>query len=425
MGRHGLACVALWGLGLAGCTPSETKGDEVDAGAVDAAPADLGGVDGGAPADAAPDAGGSACEAGDLAACAYTPTESARLDRRLARPLTYTDVTGAARTINVELRLPAGAPLPAPVVVWSHGGSGGKSDATTVGEEWAQQFVRAGYAVLAIAHAPRARAEYEALCAALDWVDGCAGAACADDAECVFDGTPGTCAQGGCRFWKHLSWDRPHDFAAAVDMLEGEAAPGGAMEGVLDLARLVYAGHSAGGGAAMMVAGATRQFNGVDTLLMDPRPVAFISASPQGPGDDDFTEASFSGAGCEAVAEDPSVCLARPHLFLTGVGDDTDSVAENRRLSFDLAPPGDRHLAWITEEAAVHTSFEYQLDGCERHQAREGGDAARCEDYRAWLRSVALAFLDQHLRASAAAEAYLRSDFPARLSVGAMSWEHR
>ncbi len=423
MGRVGWMVGALWALALAGCTPGETTGDEADGGAVDAA---SGGPDRGATPDGgAPDAGPSACEAGDPAACAYTAALSARLDRRIGRPLTYTDVTGAARTIDVELRLPAGAPTPAPVVVWSHGGSGGNNAAETVGEEWAQQFVRAGYAVLAIAHAPRARAEYEALCAALDWADGCAGAACADDAECVFDGAPGTCVQGGCRFWKHLSWDRPHDFAAAVDMLEGEVAPGAALEGVLDLARLVYAGHSAGAGATLMVAGATRQFNGVATLLMDPRPVAFISASPQGPGDDDFTEASFSGAGCEAVAEDPSGCLARPHLFLTGAGDDTESVAENRRLSFELAPLGDRHLAWITEEAAVHTTFEHQLAGCERHQAREGGDAARCEDYRAWLRSVALAFLDHHLRASPEAGAYLRSDFPTRLSEGAMTWEHR
>ena len=86
----------------------------------------------------------------------------------------------------------------------------------------------------------------------------------------------------------------------------------------------------------------------------DERPIAFISGSPQGPGDDGFIVDSFNGAGCREI--DPAAaCLTRPMLILTGAGDDAGGhIAENRRVGFDLLPDGDKCLFWIDEEAARH-----------------------------------------------------------------------
>ncbi|RZO61964.1 MAG: hypothetical protein EVA89_10275 [Sandaracinaceae bacterium] len=383
--------------------------------------------DGGVARDAAMDAAmREGCGADDLEACAFVPTERFDVGAMMTRQVSYEDVTGETRVVQVEIRRPRGATEPTPVVLWSHGGASGKRDATTVGTGWGEVFVRAGYTFVAIAHTPRDRAAFDALCVALDWTDGCGGDACVDASECSAGGESGICVDGGCRYWKHLSWDRPHDVRAVLDHLEVAASAGMPLEGSIDLSRVIYAGHSAGAGATMMVAGATRQIAGEDMLLLDPRPVAFLSASPQGPGDDGFTEASLTGEACRALATDPGLCLTRPHLTLTGVGDDTsDHVAENRRLSFDLAPSGDRHLLWIEEEAARHTTFEYGTEACERHVRDEGGDAARCEAYLVWLRSVAVAFAQAVARDDEVARAYLSSDDPERLAEGGASWEHR
>jgi len=350
-----------------------------------------------------------------LAACEYQLATTYTPDPpNLQQTIAYTDVTGATRSVNIDVRRPASPPLPAPLILWSHGGAGGRSDPTGVGMEIALPFIQAGFVGVFLAHTPRTGAEIDALCAQIGIapVD-CRSGICATDAQCTTASDEGICVDGLCARIKHLSWDRPHDVDAVLDWLELQAA--GPLAGVIDLEKIVYAGHSAGAGATMMVAGATRQFAGVDTLLIDPRPMAFISASPQGPGDEDFTQDSFTGAGCLALAGDPSLCLTRPHLGLTGVGDDTaGQVAENRRVSFDLMPPGDKHLLWLLEEPARHTTFEYKLESCERYADDEMLDPtvfpARCATYLVWLRSAMLAFLDAYVRDLPAAQAYLASD---------------
>lgn len=370
------------------------------------------------------------CEAANLAACAYQPPTIYAFDPpAIQQTIDYTDVTGALRSITVEVRRPMNAPLPAPLVVWSHGGAHGRSDPTGVGDGVAEHLIEGGYVGVFIAHAPRSGTDLDALCAALGiaQVD-CRSGACTADADCVTGGEGGVCRDGLCARWKHLGWDRPHDVDAVLDWLEAQAA--GPLAGMIDVTRIVYAGHSAGAGATMMVAGATRQFAGVDTLLLDGRPTAFVSQSPQGPGDEEFTESSFTGAGCNALAIDPSLCLTRPHLVLSGVGDDTgDSVAENRRRTFDLMPAGDKYLLWLLEEAARHTSFEFEVDACATYAASQMLDPAvypaRCETYLAWLRSALLAFLDAHVRDSATARAYLASENLSVLTESAASWERR
>ena len=95
-----------------------------------------------------------------------------------------------------------------------------------------------------------------------------------------------------------------------------------------------------------------------------------------------------------------------------GIGDDTsDSVAENRRLRFDLAPAGERYLLWNLDEAARHATFDFDPSACGTYGQNEGLDPAlypqRCADYVTWQRSTALSFADAQLRNRPEATAYL------------------
>jgi hypothetical protein len=342
--------------------------------------------------------------------------------------------------VNIEVRRPVGGPEPSPLIVWSHGGGSGRDNPASVAEAWGEIFNRAGFVSIAIAHEGRSAEETRDLCLALN-LGGCElipcdiGDACtrgaAPDEEigiCVADPSLGG---GYCRHFRGLHWDRPTDFSEVLDWVEAEAS-GGMLDGVVDVARIAYAGHSAGAGSTMMVAGAARWYreSAGDQLLMDTRPVAFMSCSPQGPDDSGFTTTSFTRERCEELAapEDRGGCLTRPHLVLTGRGDGGDNEGENRRLTFDLAPDGERYLAYITELAPQHTTFNYETAGCERYaqdNALGSEFPARCDTYRLWIRSAALAFFDATLRDSADAQTYLESDNMDVLSGAALEWTAR
>lgn len=352
------------------------------------------------------------CSAADPMACLYEPATTHGLGNRNEETFSYTDVTGQPRDVKVEIRRPANPSAPLPIVLWSHGGSGGRTTATNVGSEIGEFFVRAGYLFVAIAHPPRDRMSYDALCTQQGWT-GC-GETCNDDNECTTL-AEGICGNGGCRYVKFLSWDRPHDVSAVIDGLESLAAAGQPLEGLIDVTRILYAGHSGGAGGTMMVAGATRELNG-PTLLLDPRPTAFISCSPQAPGVDGFTNASFDGTGCAALATDPSFCLTRPHLIVSGVGDDTaGDVAEERRQTFDLGTASDqRYLLWNLDEAARHNTFNFKGDACPNYAQNNGLEPslypARCATYLDGQVSAVLAFADAYLRDHGPALDYLGSD---------------
>ncbi|HJL19156.1 MAG TPA: hypothetical protein RMH99_26060, partial [Sandaracinaceae bacterium LLY-WYZ-13_1] len=303
-------------------------------------------------------------------------------------------------------------------------------DPTTVATEVGELLNRAGYVAVALAHPGRERSPLEALCRAIGVpMADCRAEACARGDTCRRDGPdgpePGTCVvdppseDGFCSYFKHLNYDRPNDLAAVLDWIEAQSAPGGRLEGRVDLERVVYAGHSAGGGAAMMVAGATREYGGTETLLGDPRPIAFVSASPQGPGDEDFTERSFTGAGCRDLAPDASRCLTRPHLVLTGEGDVTqEHLPADRRRSFELLPEGDKHMGYLLDADARHGFYSFSVDACD-------AAPARCEAMHGWLVSAFLAFLDAYVRDSERARAYLASDALDVLSGGDLEVSRR
>lgn len=179
-----------------------------DAVVVDAIARDAGLTHDGAPPDAT---SLDRCRAGAIEDCAYAPGVDYRGRTPVALSLSYDDVSGAERTVEIALHRPEGAPSPAPVVVWSHGGADGIARASAIGNEWARVFTSAGYVFIAIAHIGRDDSSRSALCAAI-------GVAAAD-----------------CATFKYLSWDRPHDLSRVLDWLE---EPGGALAGSVDLSRI-------------------------------------------------------------------------------------------------------------------------------------------------------------------------------------------
>jgi predicted dienelactone hydrolase len=332
------------------------------------------------------------CSPANRAACAYRPaarygaSESAVLTQ-----LSYTDVTGGSRMIEVGVRRPIGAPQPWPVVVWSHGGSQGLPSARNAGDEWSRVFNEAGYLVVVVAHTPRNDAQLAAICMHYGIT------------------TPPECAR-----FKFLHHDRPYDVRRALDWIEEQAR--GPMAGEVDATRILHAGHSAGSGGGSMLAGASRNFNGMSRTVPDPRPRAFIGFAIEGPNDDGFTDASFAN-------------ITRPHLTVTGVGDTTNEMppadpAQRRRV-FDLEPPGQKYRFWVTDPGARHESFDHQLDACTTFQMRQGRPVALCADVLSWMESAALAFADAQLRERPEALAWLASNQAAILSGAVVEWSRR
>ena len=254
-------------------------------------------------------------------------TVDARVDVGIDRDLggvhrlDYETALGEPRRIEIDVRLPAEPN--GSIVVWSHGGSRGKSDATTVGTRWGRVFTRSGVTFVAVAHAPRSAVERASWCEAMAFDD--------------------------CDTTRPLRWDRSHDAAAVFDWVERHAEPLG-----VDMGRLVYGGHSAGSLGALVVAGATTIDPRAPVGPPDPRPVAFILASP---------------SAAERFDPDSLAAIDRPVLALTGVGDQTSSTSPSQRVAtVDALTSAPAHLVWSSDPDNRHATFNL-----ERLPSREVG----------------------------------------------------
>ncbi len=334
----------------------------------------------------------------------------------------YVDRAGQVRTFTFELRVPSQRTGALAVVVYSHGKSSadadGERDPHTVGRAWGNAVVSAGHAFIAIAHAPRRRSSLDALCHALGVAAAdCRADSCGSKDECRRSwpsGAPGEekglCvaeapgAQGQCSYLDYLSYDRPNDAAAVFDWLDAATGPGGDFEGILDPTRLAYAGHSGGGGGTLMAAGAARRFAGVDRVVLDPRPRAFLTIAVQGPDDDNFTPEGLTGQDCLAQSKLLAVCLTRPQMFITGLGDSSDPKESwNRRRNFWLVPKGDKYLVWLTSPDARHGLFNLESGDC------GSTDPTRCAQLADWVALSGLQFLEAHLNGRASDLTALRT----------------
>jgi len=322
-----------------------------------------------------------ACDA-DPADCLYAPA-TYPLEPIIEVTLVDPDRIGGPREVPIAIRYSLAAPRPMPVVVWSHGGATGKTDPTLALEHWATAAAEAGYLSIAIAHEWRADPSLFDLCAFF-----------------VMDGL-------GCSLFKHLNYDRPLDISLVIDEVV-EMSGRAPWRGRIDADRIAVGGHSAGAGGTLMIDGAPRDINHTEVRLADSRPIAFLAFSPQAPGSEGFTEAGYGE-------------IARPTLIGTGRGDeDPPDTADGRSSVFDLVQPGDKYRIFIEDPEAIHTIYELSTDNCAITTPLE-----RCEEFRDWVKSAGLAFLDAYLRDDPDAQAWLASSDLDVASAGTAEWSTR
>jgi hypothetical protein len=324
---------------------------------------------------------------GPYPGCLYAPPASYTVDRT-SIVVTYTDIAGLQRDVPITIRWPIGKPGPLPVVIWVHGGGDGHSNPVTSMNEWSTATAEAGYLSIAGAHQRRQDASLASLCQAL-------GVSPAD-----------------CPTFQPLNFDRPKDVSAIIDRLAVINAQAGPLNGKIDIDRIAVGGHSAGSAATLTVAGAGRLLVGnVPSHLADPRPIAFIGLSPQGPGaigffDTDFQQprTSWDGIG------------RRPVLIATGDGDThgcpnglpRDVCTETpmmRRIAFDRLASGDKYLTFINSAETFHNLFALKTGECQEKNVSQND----CDAFAAWLQSSVLAFLDSYLEGRFLATLWLQS----------------
>ena len=337
---------------------------------------------------------------GPFPGCLYQPPATYSVDLASA-VVTYTDVAGLEREVPIAMRQPRGKPGPFPVVIWVHGGGEGHTNPVTSMEEWSQVTAQAGYLSIAGAHQLRTGKSRDLLCMALG------------------------VAPTGCTEFQPLDWDRPKDVSAIIDelvRLNGQ----GPWRGQIDVNRIAVGGHSAGSAATMTVAGARRLLvdKSVPWNLTDPRPVAFLGFSPQGPGHIGFFDTDFQQP---QTSWDP---ITRPVLMGTGDGDahcegpvrdlcqDTPML---RRIAFDRLHPGDKYLMYINHPDTFHTIFALNTGVCSEKNVSQSD----CTAFASWLKSTALAFLDFYLEGRLAANTWLQNPYLKVASSGVTEVERK
>lgn len=331
--------------------------------------------------------------------CLYFPATQFTFQTTTSQT-TYTDNAGDQRTIEFAIRKPDGAPIPMPVVIWSHGGPHGKTNPLTSMVEWSNTTAEAGYLTISIAHAPRS--DHKRLCQSVGIND------------------PGT-----CELFKYLNWDRPFDISAVIDELERMNQQGD-FRGQIGMNHIAVGGHSAGAGGTLSVAGALRKFADTPVSLADPRPIAFLAFSPQQPGTEGFFDTDH---GRPLHSWKP---IERPALIGTGDGDNACKATEvpgscqgetpsGRRANFDRMPPGNKYRIYINDADTFHTLFALNTAKC----SALGVNQTKCDEIARLLQSTALAFLDGHVRQDAFAQQWLQSNNVEIASQDIAEWSRK
>ncbi len=281
---------------------------------------------------------------------------------------TVTDA-GRSRSFAIRVRYPVDAPLPLPLVLWSHGGNANAMGHLTH-EEWGTRLASAGFAVIHIAHAPPAQDSH---CVPLGIPPG----------ECTVEAITTGSTLGA--IWYH----RPRDASAVLDDLPAIAAATGLR---FDHSRIGIAGHSGGCHTVMQTAGAAVDFSPSvrQVTYSEPRIKAFLANSPQGIGILGMSATSWGG-------------ILRPVMTSTGandVGGVTDDPVLRRDPFKGMVPP-DKYELYLNSGDATHKVFGLNV-------VSGTGDRplTQLEEY-VW--SSGLAFIDAYLRNMSPALGWLRS----------------
>ena len=211
-----------------------------------------------------------------------------------------------------------------PVVVFSHGG-GGNWDANFA---QANHLASHGYAVLCLEHVG---SNTERMKEGLRFMDN-VKAMTRSSSEVL---------------------GRPKDVSFALDTAEEWNRTHPMLKGRLDLDRVGVMGHSFGAYTTLVVCGARPALDwltppvppgkGLGPDLSDPRVLAGVVLSPQGPGEPFFLETSYAS-------------VKKPLLGITGSRDKQQGAPpEHRRRFFELLPPGGKIFIWLAN--ADHLGF--------------------------------------------------------------------
>jgi predicted dienelactone hydrolase len=292
-----------------------------------------------------------------LAATPYSP-----LTRPDAQPTSWDGAfidTARSRELPVRVYLPA-SKAPAPVILFSHGLGGARTNSAYLGEHWASR----GYVAVFMQHPGSDESVWknvpqsERLSAMKD-------AASVDNALL-----------------------RMKDVTVVLDALATwNATAGHALEKRLDLSHVGMSGHSFGAVTTQAVSGQSFPFTTIDPR--ERRISAAVMMSPSMPRRGDPKKAFAS--------------VTLPWLLMTGTHDEAvigNQTAESRRQVFPLLPPGDKYQ--VVFEGAEHSAFS--------DRALPGDSKPRNPNHHRAILALTTAFFDATLRSDAAAKAWLMKD---------------
>lgn len=328
--------------------------------------------------------------------CLYTQQQTFTITTS-TQNVTYTDVAGARRTVEITIRVPnrTGA---LPLMIWAHGGGDGRNgEGASVGalSDWSVFTAQAGYLTVSPAFHVRNAADQLALCKHLGVPEG-------DE----------------CERFNSLSWDRMFDMRAILDYMNVQNQSG-PLQGRVDMARIGIGGHSAGSSGTLSMAGAHREFSGKRyngaQWFEDPRPKAFVALSPSAPGSSFLYDTSFKD---ETNSWDS---LKRPVLVVTGAGDAHEQFPRGRRIGYGYMPAGDKYMLYVNDNDFGHGDYGDDLNEC----VYGGVSDAKCAVFRGVLHSVVLAYLDGYVQGRAQALEYIQDGVVQRLSAELLEWQKK
>ncbi|MBM4777554.1 MAG: dienelactone hydrolase [Archangiaceae bacterium] len=292
-----------------------------------------------------------------LAATPYSP-----LTRPDAVPASwdgsFTDAS-RSRELPVRVYLPA-SKAPAPVILFSHGLGGARTNSVYLGEHWASR----GYVAVFLQHPGSDESVWKNVPQA-ERLSAMKDAASVDNALL-----------------------RIKDVSVVLDALTTwNATAGHTLEKRLDLAHVGMSGHSFGAVTTQAVSGQSFPFSPIDPR--ERRISAAVMMSPSMPRRGDPKKAFAS--------------VAIPWLLMTGTHDEAPigkQTAQSRLEVFPLLPPGDKYQ--VVFDGAEHSAFS--------DRALPGDSKPRNPNHHRAILALTTAFFDATLRNDAAAKAWLTKD---------------
>lgn len=313
------------------------------------------------------------------------PTNAIRRHVGQIPPLGYLTPWGTSRACEVSVALPD-VPGSYPLILFSHGGSSGAAPGAYKTSPWIDVFAEYGYVVVMLSHTEPGggvphteQDEIDAVAAHL-----------------------GVSVQP----FKVMNYFRLLDIDAVLGKMRRLNRELSSRFGVTidHNAGYALAGHSAGSGAALTVAGARRFYDGCAGPSYShsaPEPATcYLAYSIQGPADEDHL--------CDPDSW-TSIPAATPVLAVTGAGDSATAV--NRRLAYGaMAGTGSsKYEFWLTDAAPQHGFYNH------KKTAGFGTELV-------WMEDVSLAFVDDHLKGVTAARDYLENSDVVTDSGGVVDW---